>query len=580
MEDDLLAAWAAQDPEDRESSMRLEDPEIVRQINVCMQQLRTAAEIQASQPSAEACDQQFDGTQLPLLASMKFDGIMESFHVRWPKSFCDDITAMRSVLQNAGGRRPGRRPLKRQQWHQLLQPPAGSWRDFERQLAQLVEQLVLSVRAEHGRKIGVKSEEQGSADEAAHVPGAARAAKRARQRERRRLGKAAAVGDAAGAVGQVILSPPPDSGCGIAAPAMTVVDVSHEPVAAANGAGCAATSAPAPSPVATPRVVECGTAATPTIAGTNTPALGEVSNGSVAGNVQPLQVRNGLGLPDVTRKQLPFQDAAPTAQSHKKQLPSPLPATEPVKVVLADTSVRAFDEARAEGGFFQLAADGGAEVSARGIGRGRPMGEQPGPWHGPRGRSMGMDNNNGRGAGMGRGRVLAPPPGLRGLHRQEKIPHGLSQTWIPAPIPEEDDESVMTPQMWATTPLQDETWMHDMMLPESAVSSGGSDGNTPSYAIETPSCWASYASPPSQTPVGYWSGPPSPRDASITGQAAAAVSAAIVGAAQSIDRASPLASPGLDLRQWAWLPVATAQTCPHCGIRFALPNNADCPIVA
>lgn len=566
MEDDLLAAWAAQDPNDRESSMKLEDPEIVRLINTCMRQLQSTAEIQACQEGTQICDQQFDGTQLPLLASMKFDGTVESFHtIRWPRSFCDDMAAMRSVLHNAGGRRPARRPLKRQQWHQLLQPPAVSWRDFERQLAQLVEQLVLSVRAEHGRKVASRSEEQGSADEASHIPGAARAAKRARQRERRRLGKAVATGDT-------------DSGSGVGALATAAVDVVHELVAPANSAGCTATAASAASPVVAPLVVECGSAATCT----NTSVLGEASNGSLAGNVQRLQVRSGRGMPlETTRKQLPFPDAAAALQ--------PLPqlhAAEPMRVVLANTSVRAPEELRAEGAlqdgtssFLQLAADDSGEVSARGIGRGRPMGEQQGPWHGPLGRSTGMVSGMGpgMGPGMGRGRVLAPPPGLRGLHRQEKIPHGLSQPWMPAPIPEEDDEGITTPQqVWATSPLQDETWLHDLSLPESAVSSSGSAENTPSYAIHTPSCWASYTHTPAHTPVGQWSLPPSPRETPISGQAVAAALAAVEGAAMGSEHLSPAASPVLDGRQWAIVPIAMARTCPHCGTRFALP--ADSPL--
>jgi len=359
-----------------------------------------------------------------------------------------------------------------------------------------------------------------------------------------------------------------DSGSGVGALAITVVDVAHKMTAATNSATCAAAASPA--------VVESGSAATCTT-GTNTSALGEASNGSLPGNVQQSQTRSGRGRPlEATRKQPLFEDAAPALQ--------PLPQlhdAEPMRVVLADTAVRASEELRAEGAlqdgsssFLQLAADGGGEVSARGIGRGRPMGEQQGPWHGPLGRSFGMDT--GMGPGMGRGRFLAPPPGLRGLHRQEKIPHGLSQPWMPAPIPEEDDESIATPQqLWATSPLQDETWMHDLSLPESALSSSGSAGDTPSYGIQTPSCWASYTHTPAHTPIGQWSRPPSPREASISGQAVAAAIAAaegmVVGSEHLPSAASP---PVLDGRQWAFIPIAMARTCPHCGTRFALPADA------
>mmetsp|Transcript_7057 Transcript_7057/g.13101 ORF Transcript_7057/g.13101 Transcript_7057/m.13101 type:complete len:572 (-) Transcript_7057:42-1757(-) len=562
MEDDLLAAWAAQDPNDRESSMRLEDPEIVRLIETCMRQLQTAAEIQACQQGTPACVQQFDGTQLPLLASIKFDGTVV---IKWPRSFCDDMAIMRSVLQNAGGRRPARRPLKRQQWHQLLQPPAVSWRDFERQLAQLVEQLVLSVRAEHGRKVASKSEEQGSADESTQIPGAARAAKRARQRERRRLGKAAAAGNMPSTL---------DNGSGAGAPATIEVDGAQELMAAANSAGCTATSAELAPPVATPVVVECGIASTSTTAGANASVLGEGSNGSLAGKAQRSRVRTPL---EAIRKQPPFEDVA-----HAQLLPQ-LHDSEPMRVVLADTPVSVSGEMRAEGAlqdgsssFLQLAADDSGEVSARGIGRGRPMGEQQGPWYGPPGKSMGMDAGMGpvMGPGMGRGRVLAPPPGLRGPHRQEKIPHGLSKPWMATPIPEEDDEGVMTPQQLWTTPLQDDTWMYDLSLPESAMGSSGSEINTPSYAIKTPSCWDSYRHTPAHTPAREWSHPPSPREAHVVGQAAAAASLAVMGAGVGNEHLSPAASPGLNRSLYAFVPIAMAQTCPHCGERFALPADA------
>jgi len=374
-----------------------------------------------------------------------------------------------------------------------------------------------------------------------------------------------------------------DSGS-VGALATTAVDVAHELMAAANSAGCTATSAVAAFPVATPVVVECGSAAICTT-GTNTSALGEASIGSLAGNVQRSQIRSGRGIAlETTRKQLPLQDAAPALQ------PLPLPQlhdAEPMRVVLANTSVRISEELLAEGAlqddsisFLQLAADDGGEVSARGIGRGRPMGEQQGPWHGPLGRSTGMDTGMGpgMGPGMGRGRVLAPPPGLRGPHRQEKIPHGLSQPWMPAPIPEEDDESITTPQqMWAASPLQDDPWPHDLNLPESAVSLSGSAGNTPSYAIQTPSCWASYTHTPAHTPVGHWTRPPSPRENPDSGQAVAAALAAVQGAAVGSGQLSSAASPvltGPDGKQWAFIPIAMARTCPHCGKLFVLPDDA------
>ncbi|CAJ1419354.1 unnamed protein product [Effrenium voratum] len=226
MDDELLAVWARLLPEERGRLLCVQEPECVRLIDLGMQML-WAAEIQARQFGVRGSTDPFDHAQLPLLATMQFDGFMHKGEkvfksVKWPKDFHEDpmilANALRFSLQaSMGSKRRQVAPIKANRWHQLLAPPAQSWAGFEMQLAQLVEQLVL--RAEVGSETAdrpVQEEtcvwsswdahklapapapeeaEEADPETSSQAPGS-RAAKRQRQRERRKLGKALARGEA------------------------------------------------------------------------------------------------------------------------------------------------------------------------------------------------------------------------------------------------------------------------------------------------------------------------------------------------------------------------------------------------
>jgi len=256
-EDELLAFWGTLPPEERHSLLQIQDPECVRLIDLNMRMLWTA-EIQARQFGVRGPTDPFDQSQLPLLATMQFDGspgvdgeeVLKL--VKWPQEFTSDptivVNAIRFARQSSEhGTRQKPCALKSQRWNQLFIPPAKSWAGFELQLAQLVEQLVIkareggSPRNQSNRSSRRPSHSPGAApDPAATIScsavsqapetreadekltddcggegtrndpiweaeaeeniqvkaGGARAAKRLRQRERRKLGKALARGEA------------------------------------------------------------------------------------------------------------------------------------------------------------------------------------------------------------------------------------------------------------------------------------------------------------------------------------------------------------------------------------------------
>ncbi|CAK8987866.1 unnamed protein product [Durusdinium trenchii] len=150
MDDELLATWARLPAEERARLLCVQEPECVRLIDLGMQML-WAAELQSRQFGVCGSSDPFDHAQLPLLATMQFDGFMHKGQkvfksVKWPKEFHQDpmilANALRFSLQASHGKR--RSPaMQSSRWHQLLLPAAQSWAAFEIQLAQLVEQLVL-----------------------------------------------------------------------------------------------------------------------------------------------------------------------------------------------------------------------------------------------------------------------------------------------------------------------------------------------------------------------------------------------------------------------------------------------------
>lgn len=187
--DDLVAAWVAWSPAERERVLAINDEKIVQFLDVHMRSL-LHAENEARRLGIKSPEQPFtfDHTQLPLLSTMQFDGERSEGggckvykRVRWPKELSDDAAIVPACLRCALPTASSIRSVSPQHWLQLL-PPPDTWLDLERALAQLVEQLVL--REQQGAASG---DEDGN-----DVPVTGRAAKRARQRERRRVGKAVA----------------------------------------------------------------------------------------------------------------------------------------------------------------------------------------------------------------------------------------------------------------------------------------------------------------------------------------------------------------------------------------------------
>jgi len=549
MEDELLAEWVRCQPEERESIMCVHDPELVHLIKNNMQML-CSSEIQARQFGVKGMVDPFDRTQLPLLWTMEFDRRAQEGEqvlnlVKWPKVFHEDPMILPNILRCAlrSGSTGRRIPqvLRPQRWSQLLQPAAKSWVDFEKQLALLVEQLVLSACSTRppyrtcGQAVGdagaAEDEEGSEAVEAnqapaSHVPGAARAAKRARQRERRRIGKAqgAAAAVEGASVGCTANVPAiaPEFGLAAAEPfgaqdaelAQAVRPISARPTEEEGeedrGVGNAAASFPAESQQ---RSHEAGVG-----------AAGEVAGGAaVPGEDEPSSEAQ-LGSPDTEEWEFP-----------------------------------------------SMAAELSQGASARGVGRGRPMGgEQQGPWIGMHGR------------GVGRGRALAPPPGLQGLQfqRSDKIPGGLSQPWIPGPpIPEDEDESCTPLQHWAAPqgPLDVSEWVPPSLeLPGSVLDLGGDIGSTPSYAERTPSYWASYAPTPAQR-----SSPPDspgPRKATFgnvaTADPAGGDASSLLGGAGAPGAEFSAFRQGV-IPMYVTVPLAMAHMCPHCGKHFAVPPGTE-----
>jgi len=557
--DEVFESWALKTPQEREEMLRVQDPEVVHLIDFNMRML-WAAEIQARQFGLKGPVHPLDQGQLPLLSTMQFDGNVERGEkvyklVKWPREVCEDpaimLTAMRCMLPPSTGQRRRPRPLKPQRWHQLLQPPAKSWVDFERQLAQLVEQLLiqhvsLTQPSDTATPCGTGSQPEnqdgdGGTEDEKDVEGdvskcdectsggegsiakqeqafsTARAAKRARQRERRKMGRALARAEAASCTGP------------------TSAEDAHKPHTQApdqsiGGAACLAESA-----------------------------------SQVTWDSDARPGETGLGTEEVTATD-PQEEAASTneGQHGDKEVPVHVVPTEAIDVssmrsssiagvspttpARVNTDVGLLEDDMEEG----PQGDGEAPsltglwtTDTRGVGRGKPMGGlHEDPWH--------IRFNRGRGGG--RGRELAPPPGLQGLqgHRSQKVPFSLSQPWMPTPIPEEEDPDLPD--------LALGTWLPpDLDLLGSGLTRGDS----------TPSEWssASYV----QTPAVHWSKTPSPPSSPLlTPGNSRSMLKALGGCSEAFGSTMLGVPPTGAIPTYVTVPLAAAHSCPHCGGLFAL----------
>lgn len=243
--DDLPTIWESWSPEVRAEVLQVRDSEIAQLLEQRMR-LLWAGELQARQFGMQDPESAFDQTQLPLVAAMQFhtflspnSGSMVCQSVSWPQDFHRDATIVPAALRlkkeaNGSPKRPLSRVPKVERLGHLLQPAATNWTEFERQITQLVEQLVLKAFSEDCIKSkesaknsiagfscsgpsngqnrtanklpqteevaeGLEDDEELAGDaEKGEVVATGRAAKRARQRERRRMFKAAAREGAAG----------------------------------------------------------------------------------------------------------------------------------------------------------------------------------------------------------------------------------------------------------------------------------------------------------------------------------------------------------------------------------------------
>eukprot|EP00927_Polykrikos_kofoidii_P022025 TRINITY_DN20677_c0_g1_i1.p1 TRINITY_DN20677_c0_g1~~TRINITY_DN20677_c0_g1_i1.p1 ORF type:complete len:661 (+),score=116.87 TRINITY_DN20677_c0_g1_i1:64-2046(+) len=178
MDDTLVAAWASWQPDVRDRVLRIEEPGVAQLIDTNVRILWTA-EMQAQRFGVKCAVNPFDTVKLPLMTTMQFDSSSADTpsvsvqSVSWPKSVHEDTlvipSAIRNALQNSRRRRTPVR-LCSTKWQQILQPPPKSWMDFERQLALLVEQLMLRAHARESEDNVLDDSEAAVADPSSVPP--------------------------------------------------------------------------------------------------------------------------------------------------------------------------------------------------------------------------------------------------------------------------------------------------------------------------------------------------------------------------------------------------------------------------
>lgn len=548
--------------------MRLEDAELVQRIDMNMRMLWTA-EIQAQQLGVKGPTDPFDHSQLPFLSFMQFDRSPEEGDrlfqvVKWPENFYSDADQVPNALRSSLEREPGKwrapRLLKPSKWYQLLEPPATSWKIFEKQLAQLVEQSMLHAdeelrkrrsasttqaavaltdaaaaemlagteeatsstaprKREVASQINTEGQEEALSsddeDEGSARPNAARAAKRARARERRRLGKALARGE------------------------QVEIDEALGPIVART-----ALPPKPPAPTSTGKK-KPATEASPSAAASSREAAAQPVEQSPAA-AEPLEPQEALPAAAATEESPPGEPSqATSSRSPQPPVPaSPAPGPQVSEKEHKESISDVDDDDDGDWSFESF----DASAAARGVGRGRPIYEQQGPWISLHGR------------GVGRGRALAPPPGLQALQfhvSQQRTRKSLSMPWKPGPpIPEEEEEH-SPHRHWANQQDADDPdgslpWLAGLQLPRSM---------TPLHErsiSRTPSCWSQGSG--ARTPV-RWPETPSPMTPSLEPCAA--------GSMQFPPSVAALQQCVIPM--YITVPVATAHCCPHCGEHFALP---------
>jgi len=183
-------AWMALPAERRQEAVTIRDAKHVGFVQTHMKSLW--------QLDLDTGCNTFSSVQYPLLSAMQFvDTSAEiakfpTHEISWPEMFHADPAWIRLLVdQTLGRNKHPRKLLPPGRWRfQLLRPQPQNWPDLERCLARLVEQLVLHASSEPSgsSRVAAQTSESAALGSAA-VPLTARAAKRLRQRERRKLCK-------------------------------------------------------------------------------------------------------------------------------------------------------------------------------------------------------------------------------------------------------------------------------------------------------------------------------------------------------------------------------------------------------
>jgi len=184
-------AWMALPAERRQQAVTIRDATLVGFVQTHMQSFW-------QRDVLTGCNT-FDTVQYPLLSAIQFvdtsaeTAKLPTHELSWPEKFHADPAWIPLVVdQTLGHKENPRKLLPSWQWpFQLLRPQPQSWPDLERCVARLVEQLVLHASSDpsDSSRSAAQTSESAALGSAAAVPLTARAAKRLRQRERRKLCK-------------------------------------------------------------------------------------------------------------------------------------------------------------------------------------------------------------------------------------------------------------------------------------------------------------------------------------------------------------------------------------------------------
>jgi len=217
METEVLATWSSVSAECRRQAVAVRDPELLDALQSSMRAM-LQAEVQTQG--------QDEALELLLTSAMEFDtppeGSTAPKAMMWPMRLHEDAASMMNAVSHTLGKDAPWKALPPQSWADIVNPLPSTWADFERILAQLVQQMILhelptlpkmswatmsspviaAVRSvapgspqieELELCAGTDEEEDADAEVQgnAGLGSTARAAKRLRQRERRKMGRRA-----------------------------------------------------------------------------------------------------------------------------------------------------------------------------------------------------------------------------------------------------------------------------------------------------------------------------------------------------------------------------------------------------